>query len=284
MISIESQSSVVPYAWLALNIENPRLLLLDASMKSGSVAGASVNNSSEVRLPKTKVFDFERRFSDRGSSLPHMMPTPELFEQEARSLGIKRDSIIVVYDRTGVYASPRAWWMFKAMGHDNVVVLDGGMPAWIEAGLPVEPDADESTERGDFVARPRKTLICDADHVARALEDQNCAVVDARSEGRFYGREPEPRPGLRSGHIPNSINLPYTSVLQRGQMRSATELQALFASKIGDRRNLVFTCGSGVTACILALAATIAGYSGISVYDGSWSEWGLPSGRPIASV
>jgi len=183
----------------------------------------------------------------------------------------------------GVYSSPRAWWMFKAMGHDSVSVLDGGLPAWREAGLSCESAAGAPPARGDFVARSRPELFCDADHVSAALGSQRFTVLDARSEARFMGQKAEPRAGLRAGHMPRAVNLPFGAVQKQGHMRDAAELAALLASKVqAGSSSLIFSCGSGVTACILALAGTLAGYSDIAVYDGSWSEWGMPSSRPVA--
>jgi thiosulfate/3-mercaptopyruvate sulfurtransferase len=211
------------------------------------------------------------------------MPTPEVFETEVRALGVNQRSQIVVYDRIGIFSSPRAWWMFKAMGHDAVAVLDGGLPAWVAAGLPTESTPRPTVPTGDFVAKPRPSFFVDAEHVATALANPAAAVLDARSEGRFHGRDPEPRQGLRGGHMPNAVNVPFGSVQDRGHMKSPEELSALLAAKVGARERLVFSCGSGVTACTLALAAELAGYSNKAVYDGSWSEWGLPSARRVVT-
>lgn len=274
---------LVSARWLAARLGQPDLVILDASMRPVGGGPSPPARGDDVQLPGTQVFDFDQRICDRTSPLPHMMPPPALFEEEVRALGVRQDSAIVAYDRVGVYASPRAWWMFKAMGHDRVAVLDGGLPAWIEAGLPCEPRGERPVSRGDFVARPRPELLCDADAVAAALADARAAVVDARSEGRFSGRDPEPRSGLRRGHMPGAVNLPFSAVQAHGHMLGAEELAALFAARVGAREPLVFSCGSGVTACILALGATLAGRAGLRVYDGSWSEWGLPSDRPVVT-
>jgi thiosulfate/3-mercaptopyruvate sulfurtransferase len=275
---------IVSVSWLASQLGHPRLVLLDASVKPvAAAASAAPGPGSTVQLPGTRHFDFDKRICDPATPLPHMMPPPELFEREVRLLGIRNDSVIVIYDRVGVYASPRAWWMFKAMGHDQVAVLDGGLPAWLEAQLPCEPVGAQPVEPGDFVARPRPGLFCDAEHVAAALEDKRYAVLDARSEGRFQGREPEPRPGLRPGHMPHALNLPFGTLQSNGRMRPTEELAALFASRVQPQQKLIFSCGSGVTACILALAAELSGYRELAVYDGSWSEWGLPSSRPVVT-
>ena len=263
---------VVSAGWLATHLEQPRLVLLDASLTP---------ERHEIQLPRTRIFDFDKKICDRTSELPHMMPTPDLFQEEVRKLGINQDSVIVTYDRSGVYSSPRARLMFKAMGHDHIAVLDGGLPAWLKAGLPTQPVSPPPAVAGDFLAKSRPGIFCDADQVMAALLDKRHAVIDARSEKRFHGHESEPRPGLRGGHMPNALNLPFARVQTQGQMRPCQEIEEIFSSLVDRKQKLILTCGSGVTACILALAAELAGYTEITVYDGSWSEWGLPSSRPV---
>jgi thiosulfate/3-mercaptopyruvate sulfurtransferase len=274
---------LVSVGWLEAQLDDPDLVVLDASMMPVGVSTAS-SGAAEHYIPGARVFDFDQRICDPGSSLPHMLPSPELFTREVRSLGVNGASRIVVYDRIGIFSSPRAWWMFRAMGHDRVAVLDGGLPAWSQAGLRLERAPRQVMAPGDFLAAPRRELFVDAEHVRRALVDSTVAVLDARSAGRFLGLEPEPRPGLRSGHMPNAINVPFGAVLAQGHLRPQQELVALLSAAAGERQRLIFSCGSGVTACTLALAAELAGYSDKAVYDGSWSEWGLPSSRPVVSA
>ena len=274
---------LVSIRWLSEHLGEPGLVVLDASMKPIGAAASTAPASTEAFLPSAQVFDFDTRICDHATSLPHMMPSPESFAREVRALGVSASSNVVVYDRVGVFSSPRAWWMFLAMGHDNVSVLDGGLPGWRAAGLPVESGPRPAITPGDFVARPRPELFVDAEHVAAALGDARAVVLDARSEARFLGREAEPRPGLRSGHMPNAVSLPFSAVQSEGRMRSPDELASILASRARGRERLVFSCGSGVTACTLALAAELAGYRDKAVYDGSWSEWGLPSSRPVVS-
>lgn len=283
MTAFELPVPIVSTDWLAAHLDEPALVLLDASLKPAAASSGQQPLPAPLLLPRARVFDFDTRICDQQTRLPHMMPSPDLFEEEVRALGVCKSSQIVVYDRVGVYSSPRAWWMFKAMGHDSVSVLDGGLPAWRAAGLSCDRAAGAPPARGDFVARPRPELFCRIDHVSAALGSQRFTVLDARSEARFMGREAEPRPGLRPGHMPSAVNMPFSVVQQQGQMRDRGELAALFASKVRTGSStLILTCGSGVTACILALAGTLAGYSDLTVYDGSWSEWGLPSSHPVS--
>lgn len=264
---------LVSVNWLAANLGRPSLVVLDASL----------GTPASVRIPGARVFDFDRVICDQANPLPHMMPSPEVFAREVGALGIDNSPAIVVYDAKGIYSSPRARWMFRAMGHDAVAVLEGGLPAWTTAGHPVESKGESPVAPRTFVPRPRAGLFCDADTVAEALKAPGCVVIDARSTGRFHGREPEPRPGLRPGHMPNARNLPFTEVLDAGRFRPKDELEKLVSARAQPTQRLIFSCGSGVTACISALAAELAGFTDIAIYDGSWSEWGIPSNRPVVT-
>ncbi|WP_055590006.1 sulfurtransferase [Peterkaempfera griseoplana] len=269
---------LVGSAWLASRLGTPGLVVLDASV--------GAHRGSAQRIPGALAFDIDGPLSDHTGPLPHTMPTADRFTEEMRRLGVDDADTVVVYDVAGVYSSPRAWWMLRAMGFDRVAVLDGGLPAWVAAGLPLQGGPPGASARdGSFTARPRPGLLVGSDEVVAALDDPAAVVLDARSRERFSGTAPEPRPGLRGGHMPGAVNLPFTE-LQRdgGLMRSPSELRAAFAALAGDRERLVFSCGSGVTACVLALGAELAGRGGLSVYDGSWSEWGLPvSGLPVVA-
>ncbi|MFG2880503.1 sulfurtransferase [Streptomyces sp. NPDC048337] len=264
--------------WLAECLGAPGLVLFDASV--GGHRGAS------ERIPGARPFDLDGPLSDHEAAAPHTMPGAAQFTEAMRGLGVDDSSTVVVYDGAGIYSSARAWWMLRAMGFDRVAVLDGGLPAWTAAGLPVEA-AGPAYEgpRGSFTARPRAGLLVGAEAVTAALADPAAVVLDARTRERFAGTAPEPRPGLRGGHMPGALNLPFGE-LQRGDglMRPSGELRAAFEALAGTRERLYVSCGSGVTACVLALGATLAGYRDVSVYDGSWSEWGLPSPhRPVVT-
>jgi thiosulfate/3-mercaptopyruvate sulfurtransferase len=272
---------VVSADWLSANAGRKDIVVLEASMKPVGPPTPEEREYADRQIPGTRVFDFETRICDTKSALPHMMPPPELFEAEVRALGVNRDSMVVAYDRRGIFSCARVWWMFRAMGHERVAVLDGGLPAWVAAGYPVERAGNGQSLPGDFVARPVEGMFCGIDQVAQALHDGRSAVLDARGEGRFCGREPEPREGIRSGHMPGAMNLPYARIVEGGRIKTAAEIRGIFAASVVSDRPMIFTCGSGVTACILALGATIAGYSRFAVYDGSWAEWGSDPSRPV---
>lgn len=265
---------------LAVRLLEPDLVLFDASV--GALRGA------DRRIPGARPFDLDGALSDHDSPVPHTMPTAARFEEAMRELGLDDGDTVVVYDGAGIYSSARAWWMLRATGFDRVAVLDGGLPGWKAAGLPLE-SAGPAYEgpRGTFTARPRPGLLVGADTVAKALTDPTAAVLDARSRERFAGTAPEPRPGLRGGHMPGAVNLPFTELrAPDGSMLAPGELREAFRAKAGDRERLYFSCGSGVTACVLALGAELAGYRHTAVYDGSWSEWGLPGAsreRPVVT-
>lgn len=266
---------------LATLLGEPDLVLLDASIRPISGAVATTPGPKRA-LPGARRFDFDGEIRDHATDLPHMLPGPAEFTEHARRLGIDERSALVVYDDVGVYGSPRAWWMFRVFGHTNVAVLDGGLPAWLGAGLPTDPAPTAAPRRGDFTARLCPELLANVGDVLRALGDPRCAVLDARSAGRFSGREGEPRPGLRPGHMPGATNLPFAETLADGRLLPPERLRERFAP-FGDRR-LVTTCGSGVTACIVALAAEVAGRRDVAVYDGSWAQWGrVGSGLPVTT-
>lgn len=267
---------LVTAAWLAQRLGTPGLVVFDASV--------GVHRGAGQRIPGARPFDIDGAMSDHSAPLPHTMPGADRFAEELRSLGVDDSSTVIVYDGAGIYSSARAWWMLRAMGFDQAAVLDGGLPAWAAAGLPVESEKPSyAGPHGDFTARPRPGLITGSGLVTAALADPASAVFDARTRGRFTGEAAEPRAGLRGGHMPGAVNLPFGELQHEGRMRPAEELRKAFSALAGDREKLVFSCGSGVTACVLALGAELAGYSETTVYDGSWSEWGLPSQLPVVT-
>ena len=281
-------AAVVDVSWLAAHLGEPDLLVFDASVPPVVPGLKSMNAEGGFQaIPGARRFDYDKEVCKPDTSLPHMLPSPEQFQQQARALGVNADSVIVVYDDSGMYASPRAWWMFRAMGHDRIAVLGGGLPAWAAAGQAMVDSLAEAGSEGDFTAAFRPHLVSDYRAVLAALDDETCRVLDARSPGRFHGRDPEPRPGLRRGHMPNSHNLPFPTLLRDGAMKPPAELRAIFAEfgvQDGNQDgHLISSCGSGITACVIALAAHVAGLDEVSVYDGSWVEWGTPGHLPVVA-
>ncbi len=263
------------------NIKDTKQLVVLHTSMANPISGEMPSAPSGYILQACH-FDFENVFCDPSSSLPHTMPTPKTFETEAQKLGLNKDSMIVVYDDIGLYSAPRVWWMFKTMGHDSVFVLDGGLPKWIEKGLPLTSLSTPS-QMGNFIANYQSHYLVDKQQLIKQLDSENSVVIDARSADRFYKRVAEPRVGVRAGHIPNSINLPFNDLLHGGKLRPISELKELFGQLLPKKTDSIyFSCGSGVSACIVALAAQHAGLQNLAVYDGSWTEWGGDFTLPIA--
>jgi len=281
MSLLKLTNSIVTPQFLAENLSAENLIIFDASMKPVFQV-AEPKPETPTYIPGSLRFDFDDVLCDHESSLPHTMPSAEFFESEMQKYGVNHDSAIVVYDKINIYSSPRAWWMFKAFGHDQVAVLDGGLPAWIQSGYETVPNLATPTQRGDFISSLREGLIVDSKYVLQALNDSAFSVIDARSAGRFKGQSPEPRAGLRGGHMPGAFNIPFADVLTDGMLSSESALRKIFEQH--KDKKMIFSCGSGVSATVLALAAEQAGYTDLAIYDGSWSEWGRDdSGLPVTT-
>lgn len=279
-------NDLVSVNWLAENINHSALILLDASYfmapSSEELKRDGETEWLQETIPGALFFDFDNKVCEQNSELPHMMPSEFLFQQEARALGINQDSVIVVFDRLGIFSSPRVWWMFKSMGFNNIAVLDGGLNSWKIAGLPVRPGkANADLNIGNFVAQYQPAYFADKQAVLEVINNQQSQIVDARAANRFFAQVPEPRLGLRSGHMPSAKNLPFNDLLDNGHMRDIEQLKPIYASIIEQDKNAIFSCGSGVTACILALGASLCGYRDLTVYDGSWTDWGADSALPV---
>ena len=272
-------SPLVSVEWLLQHLDAPNLIILDATLKK--VTDSATESTDKKQLKNARFFDIKNVFSDQNSPLPNTILNAEDFEKEAQNLGINQDNAIVVYDDLGIYASPRAWWLFKSMGHSNVAVLDGGLPAWKEKKLPLENPKAYTGGLGNFKSMYDAALIETYQTVLKSINLEEMRIVDARSAGRFNALELEPREELRSGHIPSSKNIPYTAVLDGTTMKNKQVLETIFNESYQQKEKIIFSCGSGITACILALGAEIAGMKNLAVYDGSWTEWGSNHQLPI---
>ena len=263
---------LVSVDWLNNYLSDPEILVFDASMDK---ATSDANVSEELQIPNAQFFDIKNVFSDINAPFPNTVPSAELFTEEAQKLGVNSDSKIVVYDDKGIYSSARVWYLFKAFGFTNIAVLDGGLPEWKAANYPLETKSSQTKPNGNFVAHYDSEKFKFFNDIKMSSKNSRHLIIDARSENRFKEIEPEPRKGLRSGSIPNSVNIPFSKLLVNGHhFKSKEEIQKEFDAVHTNDEHLVFSCGSGITACVLALGAELIGKLDVSVYDGSWTEYG----------
>ena len=263
---------IVSVSWLKEHLQAENLVILDATI--GKCSPEDFFNNQEKQIPNTRFFDLKQAFSDSSAPFPSTFPSETQFTKEAQVLGINKNSAIVVYDDKGIYSSARAWWLFKAMGHSNVAVLNGGFPEWLKSNYPVEERHTSDAKAGNFIAKYQPQYMKYFEDVKEMSAKKENVIIDARSKERFLSLVDEPRKGLRRGHIPNSINLPYEDLMDGYTLKDESELKEIFETLVKKKDGITFSCGSGLTACILALGAEISGYKNLSVYDGSWTEWG----------
>ena len=279
----DDPKTLVSTQWLAAHLKDPDLRVLDASWYLPGSKRDPFAEYQAAHIPGARFFDLDD-VSDHRSDLPHMVPPVEKFMSRMRAIGVGDGHQIVVYDGSGLFSAPRVWWLFKLMGQMDIAVLDGGFPKWQAEGHPVE-DLPPILRDRHMMVRRQNQMVKDVTQVSAASKLGESEIVDARSPGRFYGKDPEPRPGLRAGHIPGSKNVFYKDLLKADDtMKSPDEMRQVFLEAGVDLDKPVITsCGSGVTAAILSLGLTRMGKTDHALYDGSWTEWGMFPTLPIAT-
>jgi thiosulfate/3-mercaptopyruvate sulfurtransferase len=266
---VDTIEHIISPNWLNDHLFDDDLVILEVGQKKNEVGldldNHSISGSIKVNLGSD--------FGDPNGQFPNTFPTVTQFESTCNRFGISNESKVIIVDRLGIYSSPRIWFLFKAMGHENVAVLDGGLPAWINEGFEVVDLPNVFIEKGNYCARLDPQIVKGIEDITENIESSNSILIDARSSDRYFGIVPEPRAGIPSGNIPNSINIPFKSLLDDYKYKSVRELRLIFDEHNFGDKPLIFTCGSGVTACIIMLATELVNSNDKSIYDGSWTEW-----------
>jgi thiosulfate/3-mercaptopyruvate sulfurtransferase len=283
-MSYARPDALVSTEWLADHLEAPDIRIVDGSFYLPAQKRNPRAEYESQHIPGAVFFDIDE-IADTTSSLPHMLPSPEKFSARVRKLGLGDGNKIVIYDTTPMTGAARVWWMFRAMGHKDVAILDGGLPKWMAEGRPVTDDPPLPRNR-HFTARLDNTLVRSLGDVKELIQSKREQIVDARAAARFRGEAPEPRAGLRGGHMPGAFNLPYNDLIdpKTGTMLPNEQIASRIAgSGIDPVKKVTASCGSGVTACVVALGLYLIGAPHAAVYDGSWTEWGGRDDTPIVT-
>lgn len=279
----DDPKTLVSTEWLHAHLKDPDLRILDGSYYLPQMGRDPRAEYDAAHIPNARFFDIDD-VSDHGSDLPHMVPPVEKFMSRMRAMGVGDGHQVVVYDGMGLFSAARVWWLFKLMGQNNIAVLDGGLPKWQSEGRPVE-DLPPVIRDRHMTVRRQNQMVKDVTQVSAASKLGDYEIIDARSPGRFRGEEPEPRAGLRPGHIPGSKNVCFKDLLNADQtMKNPAEIRQIFeAAGVDFNKPAITTCGSGVTAAVLSLGLERIGKTDHSLYDGSWSEWGMFPTVPVAT-
>ena len=264
---------LVTASWVAEHLSDPLTVILDATLPPVGIVPQIDTHARYLaeHIPGAVFFDIDK-LSDQSTELPHMLPTPEAFSRSMSTLGVSDEMSIVIYEQNGVFSAPRAWWMLRTFGAQNVYILDGGLRAWMESNLPTQAGETERKPT-DFHSKLNRNAVKGFTEIRQMIAER-AQILDARSSGRFTGDLPEPRSGISSGHMPGATNVPFTDLVDDGRLKSAAKLREYFVAEGVDlNRPITTTCGSGVTAAVVLVGLEIAGARQVSLYDGSWTEY-----------